>query len=108
MTVEWPKQSSDAVAKCRKFVGKKHTFFSEQPVYYIHDLVKEVRKEDEGRYECQISTQNKMSHFAYLKVERNTRCAILSISKIEYTKQDGPFSLSQLEYTKQDEPFCIS
>ena len=66
-----------------KIRGKKHThFFSEQPVYYIHDLVKEVRKEDEGRYECQISTQNKMSHFAYLKVERNTRCAILSISKI--------------------------
>ncbi|XP_023323778.1 junctional adhesion molecule-like [Eurytemora carolleeae] len=31
-------------------------------------IVKGVKKSDEGVYECQISTQNKMSHLTYLKV----------------------------------------
>ena len=38
-------------------------------LYFLHESVfRNVSTRDEGAYECQISTQSKMSHFVYLKV----------------------------------------
>ena len=52
-------------------------------------LVKSVRKSDEGVYECQISTQNKMSHLAYLKVSTNTQEETYSTPQDEYLHTRG-------------------
>ncbi|MCL4125652.1 UNVERIFIED_CONTAM: hypothetical protein GTU68_025100, partial [Idotea baltica] len=54
----------------------RYTFIADERFQAWHEedsdtwtlMVKYVQERDDGRYECQVSTEPKMSHFVYFRV----------------------------------------